>query len=133
MAQTHYPEHKHELNKVTNKLKKDLQTFKANQFHSFLSSLTPVNGSLWKSIRNKTKRKDVVPPLKNPNNTLAITDSEKANLFGNHLSEIFQPHSDTNYNIKTHINNVQTFLNSPLPMSLPAKPITPQEIKYYIT
>jgi len=131
--QTRYPEHKHELNKLTNKLKKDLQTFKTNQFHSFLSSLTPVNGSLWKSIKNKTKRKDVVPPLTNPNNTLAITDSEKANLFGNHLSEIFQPHSDTNYNITTHIENVQTFLNSPLPMSLPAKPITPQEIKYYIT
>jgi len=127
------PDHKYELNKPTNKLKKDLQTFKANKFHLFLSSLTPVNGSLWKSIKNKTKRKDIVPPLTNPNNALAITDSEKANLFGNHPSETFQLHSDTNSNISTHIENVQTFLNSPLPMSLPAKPITPQEIKYYIT
>ena len=77
---------------LTNKLKKELQTFKANQFHLYLSSLTPANGSLWKSIKSKTKRKDTVPPLTNPNNTLAITDSEKANLFGNHLSETFQPH-----------------------------------------
>jgi len=94
-----------------------------------LSSLTPVNGSLWKSIKNQ----GIVPPLTNPNNTLAITDNEKANLFGNHLYKIFQPHSDTDANITTHEENVQTFLNSPLPMSLPSKPITPQEIKSYIT
>lgn len=129
--QSHYPNHKSKLNKITNKLKKELQTFKTNQYQSFLSSLTPNNGSLWKTIKNTTKRKDTIPPLLNPDNSLAITDSDKANLFGKHLSEIFQPHTDQNPNTM-HIENVQNFLNSPLPMSLPAKPITPQEIKSHI-
>ena len=83
----------------------------------------------WKSIKNKTKRKEIVPPLINPNTTLAITDNKKANLFGNHLFEIFQPHSDLSANITTHVEDVHTFLDIPLPMSLSAKPITPQEIK----
>jgi len=57
---------------------KELQIFKNNQFqfHSFLSLLTPTNGSLWKSIQNKTKRRDTVPLILNPNNFLAKTDNE---------------------------------------------------------
>lgn len=55
--QTHYLNHKHKFNKLTNRLKIELQTFKANQFHSFLSTQTRTNGSLWKLIKNKTKKK----------------------------------------------------------------------------
>jgi len=50
-----------------------------------------------------------------------------ANLFGNHLSSIFSPRSDLN-STPDHTYIVNSFLSSPLPMSLSAKPISPAEI-----
>lgn len=47
---------------------------------------------------NKKYNQKKIPPLLNPDNSLAITDCDKANLFGKHLSEIFQPHTDQNSN-----------------------------------
>jgi hypothetical protein len=57
-------------------------------------------------------------------------DSEKADLFKLHLSDTFQPHS--NISDDAHSNTVVEFLNSSLPVSLPVKPFTPNDINYTI-
>lgn len=59
----------------------------------------------------KTKKRDTAPPLLNPDSFLAITDNRKANLFGNHLYDIFQPYTDLSPFI-IYVENVQTFLSS---------------------
>jgi len=55
---------------------------------------------------------------------LAISDKDKAELFEVHLSNILTPHSNVNPE-SAHLDNITKFLDSSLPMSLPAKHTTP--------
>jgi len=70
-------------------------------------------------------------PLRNTDNTLAITNNEKARVFQSHLSETFQPHNDIF--IPQHIENVKKYLDSGLPNVSPEKYFTQNEIKNMIS
>lgn len=96
-----------------------------------MKSLQPNNGSLWKATKRLIKHREKIPPLRQENGQLAITDKDKANIFASQLAETFQPHSCTDPENNTIIE-IQQFLSAPLPMSLPAKPISPGEIQYII-
>jgi hypothetical protein len=77
------------------------------------------------------KIKDQPFHLKKADYTLGFSDVDKANTFGRHLSEIFTPY----HNITpepSHLSQIINFLSSPLPMSLPTKQISPNEIKNLI-
>jgi len=62
---------------------------------------------------------------------LVIYGIEKANLFGKHLSNIFTPHVNIIPNSE-HSETIKQFINSSLPMSLPAKHTSPNEILFLI-
>ncbi|KAL4141409.1 hypothetical protein QTP88_004052 [Uroleucon formosanum] len=128
---TRLPSHKHEYNKLTNHLKKVLAKHKSETFNNFLSKLSPKDGSLWKATKNICKFKTSNLPIKNPDGSYVISDSDKAELFKVHLSGIFQPHPDI-YS-QTNASVVDDFLNSPpyLP-SNPIKHFTPNDIKFAI-
>jgi hypothetical protein len=70
-----------------------------------------------------------IPPITGPNRSMAISDKEKANLFG---SNIFKPHTDI-YPSTEHLERINSFINSPLPMSISAKHTSPNEIKFLIS
>lgn len=72
------------------------------------------------------QKRDVILPLQSSNNTLVITDEEKTTLFGNHLSNIFQPHYDIAPN-NIHANKQYSTDVSP------SKTGKPAEIKSIIT
>jgi len=76
------------------------------------------------------KYKTLPCPLKITDNTLVITDKEKAIVFQSHLSETFQPHNDIL--IPQLLENVKSFLNSPLPPARPYEYFTPNEVKNMI-
>jgi hypothetical protein len=99
------------------------------EYQSYLNNLNPQNGSLWRATNNLTKTRENIPPLQLTDGTYSITDKQKANTFANQLHEIFKPHQDI-VNNNTHLNDIYNFLDSPLPMSLPAKPISPGKIEY---
>lgn len=61
---------------------------------------------------------------------MAVTDSDKTEVFKQHLSDIFVPHSDI-YS-PHNLNCVEEFLNAPLPVCLPVKHFTPNKVKYTI-
>ncbi|KAL4148240.1 hypothetical protein QTP88_002521 [Uroleucon formosanum] len=124
---TKYPIHKTIYNHLITDLKTQLAKFRSEQFSKHLSTLTPNNGSLWKMTKKLINHRDNTPPLERPDKSLAISDLEKANLFCDHLSSSFSPHSDL-ASSPDHVNLVNSFLSSPLPMSLPAKSISPAEI-----
>jgi len=69
-------------------------------------------------------------PIKKPDGTLVSSYTEKAEPFKLHLSDIFQPHSDV-INADS-MNMVEMFFDSPLPLTRPVKPFTPNDIKYTI-
>ncbi|KAL4084802.1 hypothetical protein QTP88_027704 [Uroleucon formosanum] len=87
-------------------------------------------GTLWKTTKQILHYKAPNLPIKKSDGSLACSDTEKADLFKLHLFNTFQPHS--NISDVAHLNTVDEFLNSPLPVSLPVKPFTPNDIKYTI-
>lgn len=126
---TRLPSHKQKYNKLANHLKKLLAKFKTKSFESFLTNLSN-DGSLWKATKNACKTKAPNVPVKKNDGSFAISDTDKAELFKLHLSEIFKPHPDIAS--PNNINSVEEFLNSPLPVAHPVKHFTPNEVKYTI-
>ncbi|KAL4084132.1 hypothetical protein QTP88_027967 [Uroleucon formosanum] len=124
------PSHKSAYNKLANSLKKVLTKHKTNEFEQKLQSLSSTDGSLWKETKRMLKYKTPSCPLKNADNTLAITDDEKSTVFQSHLYETFQPHNDIL--IPQHLENVERYLNSPLPPARLVKYFTPNEVKNMI-
>jgi len=100
-------------------------------FENKYQSLNQTDGSLWKTAKNVLRIKEQLPPMTDSAGSLAISDIEKANLFGKHLSKMFTPHVDIIPN-SDHSETIEQFINSPLPMLLPAKHTSPNEISFLI-
>ncbi|KAL1117158.1 hypothetical protein AAG570_004485 [Ranatra chinensis] len=79
----------------------------------------------------KQETREIGLVFSNPDGTWAKSDSEIANLFGTHLSNIFVPHPDNPD--PTHTRTVLNDLDSPLPMSVPPPAFSPSEVKYAIS
>lgn len=60
-------------------------------------------------MKNIIKIKEQIPPLNDPNGVLAVSDIDKANLFGNHLSKIFTPRPNINPDLE-HLNTIKNYL-----------------------
>jgi len=125
------PSDKRTLNYMSSTIKKLIQTHKSIFFKSKYQTLNTQDGSLWKATKNLLKIKNHPYPLKKEDGSLAISDEEKANVFGTHLSNIFTPHSNISPD-PNKLNEIEKFLDSPLPMSLPVKHTSPREIKQFI-
>jgi len=74
-------------------LRKFVTKYKTNTFKQKLQSLSTTDGSLWKETKRMLKYKIPYSLLKTVDNSLAITDNERAVAIQSHLSETFQPHS----------------------------------------
>jgi len=124
-----YPNDKIKLNQLSNKLKKVIWKHKNDSYNSYVEALTTTNCSLWKATKSLL-RLNQPSPLRKADNSWAITDLEKSNIFAEHLSKCFI-HHDIRSNV-SQLEIVDSSLNSPLPMSLPAKYTSPGEIEYII-
>jgi len=124
------PSLKQKYNKLANSLKKVLSKNKDISFANRLTNLSTKDRSLWKATKQILQYKAASPPIKNPDGNLAYSDAEKAELFKNHLHDIFQLNPET-FSLAT-TNSVQMNLDSPLPISLPVKHFTPSEVKFTI-
>ncbi|KAL4085174.1 hypothetical protein QTP88_027466 [Uroleucon formosanum] len=127
---TKYPSDKRLFNHLTNKLKRILAKIKSDNLTNHLASLSTTDNSLWQNTRKILRSQPPVPPLRNPDGTWLISDLEKANAFRHHLYTTFQPHIDIIPSNK--IVDVDHFLSSPLPMTLPPKHIRPSEVEFII-
>jgi len=127
---TRLPSHKLYYNKLANSLKKLLIKFKSNIWQNHLMKLTPKDGSIWRKTKQLLRYKSPNLPIKKLDGSLATSDLEKAELFKDHLVKTFQPHDDIIDD--ENMNLVESFLNTPLPMTLPVKSFTPNDVKYTI-
>jgi hypothetical protein len=59
-----------------------------------------------------------------------VSAQEKAEFLALHFASVFKPHSILPYTF--HLDKVNKFISSPLPMALPAKYTTPNEISSII-
>ncbi|KAL4097164.1 hypothetical protein QTP88_021983 [Uroleucon formosanum] len=122
---TKYPSDKNCLNSLSTQLKRLMSNFRNQSFTNYIASLSFKDGSIWKTTKKASKEKTSYPPLKQPNNTWAIEDSVKADLFKTHLAEVFKPHY--NINNPAFSNEIEQSLLSPLQMTLPPKAFYPAE------
>ncbi|KAL4143560.1 hypothetical protein QTP88_005878 [Uroleucon formosanum] len=127
----YYPSDKKLYNHLANTIKKLILKHKSEYFENKYQSLNQTDGSLWKTTKNLLRIKEQLPPITDSDGSLAISDIEKANLFGKHLSKIFTPHTDKIPN-SDHSETIEQFINSPLLISLPAKHTSPSEILFLI-
>jgi hypothetical protein len=102
----------------SNTIKKLIQKYKNDLFNTKFKLLNTQNGSLWKTTKNLLKLKKFSSPIKKSDGSLALSDLDKANLFGN-ISRIF---SQQNIIPNTaHLDKINKFIDAPLPMSLQMK------------
>lgn len=118
------PHMKTQLNRLSRRLKAVLVQYRNDRFMNFTENLTTKDKPLWHTARRLLRYS--TPPfcLKKPTGEWAKTDTEKAELFAQHLYETFQPH-DMHH--PSH-PDIESFLESPLPLSLPPKHASPNEI-----
>ncbi|KAL4149704.1 hypothetical protein QTP88_003582 [Uroleucon formosanum] len=128
---TRHPLDKHALNSISNRLKKEFYKINSERYENNITKLQSTNGSLWCKTKNILKLKELIPPIKLPNNKLAISDLEKSNTFAEYFYEVIKP-NNINPPIN-HLNKINQSLNSALPTTTPPKHFTPNEIKYTIS
>jgi len=127
---TYTPDSRKRYNKTTNKLKSKLHEMRNESFKAYVSSLRRDDKTIWNPIKHKKNptasqlpiRKNSTPP-----GTWAKSDKEKADLFAEHLSEVFSPHNnDPN-------QEVEQDLATPIHQHERLKSFTLNEIKNEIT
>ena len=134
-ARSRWQRHKYPIDKLTynqlnNKLRKALQHHNSITYQQFIQNLSTHNSCLWKTTKKILKTISTSSPLRKEDNSWAVSDTEKANLFGQHLSQTFTPHDITLNPTQSQI--VTHSLESALPVSLPAKHTSPGEIEFII-
>lgn len=130
---TRHPASKRLLNKACRDLKRMLYEMKNQQTAEFLKSLDRKDGEefgLWKATKYLKRPALQNPPIRNHTGEWCRTNKEKADLFANHLSEIFKPFDSCNL---PHDEKVTEFLEAPYQMDLPIKPIRYGEIIHEIS
>ncbi|KAL4136344.1 hypothetical protein QTP88_007892 [Uroleucon formosanum] len=83
---THLPSDKITFNQLNCNLKNLLRKHNSNSYQNYIKSITNSDKSLWKATKNLLKEKNIVPPLRNTDNSYAISNIDKANLFATHLA-----------------------------------------------
>jgi len=118
---THTPDNKRKYNQISNKLKSKLQELRNESFKAYISSLKREDTSIWKPIKNRRKPTESQPPIRKnttPPGPWAKSDKEKADLFAEHLSEVFTPYNndqnqEVEQELETHIHSKTASNHSP--------------------
>jgi len=95
-------------------------------FKTYVSNLKREDNTIWKPIKNKKKPKISQPPIRKystPPGPWARSDKKKAELFAEHLSEVFSPHNND------QDQEVEQDLATPIQSQERLKAFTLKEIK----
>ena len=110
--QNRSPAAKQRLSQACKKLKTALHLEEDRINTEYTKSLTNTkhtNFSLWKATKNIKPPVEGDKPLRNPNGSWARSDEEKALIFANHLSSVFQPNPASNeFHITEIVNTTET-------------------------
>jgi hypothetical protein len=94
---THTPEDKRLFNNANNKLGGTLQEKVNATFAAYIATLKREYQTTRRPIKSRKKPRTPLPPIRTntrPPGPWAKSDTEKANLFANHLAEVYKPHDD---------------------------------------
>lgn len=122
------PDDKRRLNTLSQQLKKEIRENKNDTFNDFLRELSDdkyTDYSLWRVTKNLKRPKTQASPIRKEDGTWARENEQKAELFAEHLANIFQPYlrQTAEENIPVTNNEDET------PITL----VTPAEVSNEIT
>jgi hypothetical protein len=92
--QTRNPHDKTLLNRISQQLSKEINNIKQSSLNKFLTDLTPDSSteySLWKATKHFKRPISQAPPIKTMDGKWARNNTEKANIFAQHLEQRFLP------------------------------------------
>ncbi|KAL1129575.1 hypothetical protein AAG570_012520 [Ranatra chinensis] len=124
---TRYPSDRQNYEQLAHELRSELSSFRSDTYNSYIISLSTHDRSLWDSTKRLLRSHPTPSPLRHLDNSWARSDEDKAQLFASYLRSIFQPSPESD-SIYSH--QVQEFLDSSLPLTLPPSPFTPSEVTY---
>jgi len=119
---------KRTLNSLTNKLTAALRNYRQKQYDTKISQLTTSDKSLWAYTKQILNYKQQNYPLRTPSGNWAKSDEEKANLFAEHLADVFKSSDSQNTKQALYENQLQ----QPLQLSPPPKAINPSDVTFTI-
>lgn len=123
------PDDKREINRLGREIKQSLDEIKNETFKNYVENLSATEGtdySLWRATKQFKRPYMPVPALTNAEGRWAKSDLEKAEIFAEHLSTVFQPQSNK------EDTDVNEYLEAPMQMSHPIKPTSPKEVSKMI-
>jgi RNA polymerase-interacting CarD/CdnL/TRCF family regulator len=127
------PRDKNVYNRLSRQLKRELQEIRNTSFDTYITSLSKEDHSIWKATKQFKRPITHIPPLRKMDGSWARTDLEKANVFAEYLATVFTPHSQSTSKNNDNDEDIEEFLNSPCPPSLPIHLFTPAEVKNTIS
>lgn len=120
--QSRDPADKAVLNRTTQKLRREIQKLKEETVNSYLQGLSAYSDtdhSLWKATKKIKRTITSVPPIKSNHGSWAREDKQKADLFAQHLAEVFTPNQAQTHHLTNYIDN---------PNSEKIRPTSPKEV-----
>lgn len=130
---TRSPELKGKLNKAVKKIRNVLKNDKESAMKNYLEKLSPSEAgeySLWKATKSLKQPKIAVPPIRRSDQSWAKTNTEKAELFAQHLEAVFTP-NPRQISIEEE-DEMHVFLDETHQLDLPIKSFTKSEVSAVI-
>lgn len=130
--ETRAPQDKTKLNQAIKELKHMLENKNNADIQNYLQNLSATQStdySLWKATKNLNKAQQSNPPIRKEKGKWARSNAEKAQLFAEHLSEVFKPHKTE---CPSEDDNINDFLNSADQLEMPIKSFKKKEIRSMI-
>ena len=119
---TRNPNDKRYLNRLTHKLHATIQDFNNETFEYYITNLEPNDHSLWRATKKLKRPTTPIAPLRREDGTWARSNSEKAQIYAEHLVRTFTPLNNQ------EDEEINSYLDSPCQLSPPIRTITPNEV-----
>lgn len=127
--QNRYPQLKKMLNRLTKDLKVLLKNYNEQKINTKLENLTPDKSSdysLWKAVSSKYKSSHRKSPIRTTNGNWIKSSQDKADAFRIRLNNIFKPFTLNSCTLD--LQNINNFVDAPMPMSPYITPVTLNEV-----
>lgn len=120
---TRNPQNKTILNRLTHRLSVAMQEARNASFEHYITSLTLNDHSIWKAAKKFKRPVIAVSPIRNPVGSWARSNEDKANVFAEHLTQVFTPTSSV-----IDETEIQTYLDAACQLSPPVKAFASSEV-----
>ncbi|GFU89812.1 probable RNA-directed DNA polymerase from transposon X-element [Trichonephila clavipes] len=129
---TRHPQHKTELNKLQNKIKRKVGLYRQQVWEEHLTSLDAEDGSLWGTAGAFRKKASPISALNGPNG-IALSYTNKTDLIAQSLESQFQLNDIHNPQKDQIISNiVDAYITNHTNNTDPISPALPSEVINYI-